>query len=102
MPSLSELKSFMERLMQVEVVYGDAEHQTLLNCEIAESSTVRDAIIHSGILQKYPELEISSLELGVFSKKVDLTHDLQEGDRVEIYRPLTIDPKEARRLRAKM
>lgn len=87
--------------MQVEVVYGDVKQQILLSCDVADNATVRDAILSSGILQHYPELELETLTAGVFSKKVKLSTELKPMDRIEIYRPLIIDPKEARRLRSR-
>ena len=87
--------------MQIEVVYGTVTQQTLLSCEVYENTTVREAILKSGILEYYPELDLDSLTVGIFSKKVKLSATLKAGDRVEIYRPLIIDPKEARRLRSK-
>ncbi len=87
--------------MWIEVVYGDAHEQTLLKCEVEPGANAKEAIQQSGILTQYPKLNIDSLNIGIFSEKVPLTSVLQEGDRVEIYRPLIIDPKEARRQRAK-
>lgn len=86
--------------MQVEVVCGDAKKQILLTVEVPEKATVQQAIEKSNILQNYPELKLADLVLGIFSKKCQLDTVLEAGDRVEIYRPLMIDPKEARRLRA--
>lgn len=86
--------------MQVEVVFGDAKKQILLTLEVPENTTVQQAIEKTNILQDYPELNLADLVVGIFSKKCQLDTILEAGDRVEIYRPLMIDPKEARRLRA--
>lgn len=88
--------------MQVEIIYALPAEQALKSLTVNEGCTVEQAIIESGILLQYPELELNNLVVGIFSKLVDLQHVLQEGDRVEIYRELIIDPMEARRLRAKV
>lgn len=86
--------------MLIEVVYGDVNQQMLLSMELPAKAVVRDAIEGSGILREHPELKIEELSVGIFSKKCRLDTQLKQGDRVEIYRPLIIDPKAARRLRA--
>jgi putative ubiquitin-RnfH superfamily antitoxin RatB of RatAB toxin-antitoxin module len=86
--------------MKIEVVYGDADKQTLLSCEVPENAKVKEVIIQSGILAACPELELDTLQLGIFSKKTSHDTSLKTGDRIEIYRPLKIDPKQARKLRA--
>lgn len=90
----------MLKLMRIEVCYASPVEQCLLSVEVAENTTVSDAIQASGILTRFPELILEQLVVGIFSKKCALDTVLKEGDRVEIYRPLTIDPKVARRLRA--
>jgi putative ubiquitin-RnfH superfamily antitoxin RatB of RatAB toxin-antitoxin module len=67
--------------------------------ELAAGSTIGDAVLASGLLDADP-LRIERLDLGVFNRPQKPDTPLREGDRVEIYRPLTIDPKEARRIRA--
>lgn len=69
---------------------------------LPQPSTVRDAINASGILQRRPELtpELRAVDAGIWGRKCELEQPLVDGDRVEIYRPLTIDPKEGRRMRA--
>jgi putative ubiquitin-RnfH superfamily antitoxin RatB of RatAB toxin-antitoxin module len=84
----------------VEVAYGLPSRQVLLTVEIPPGATVRDAIAASGIENELPDLEVDADRVGVFGQKVALDHTLESGDRVEIYRPLLIDPKEARRARA--
>lgn len=87
--------------MKVELIYAQPDEQHILSIEVDEGTTVEKAIKQSGILEKYPELALSDLEVGIFSQAVDLAHVLSAGDRIEIYRSLTIDPKEARRIRAR-
>lgn len=88
--------------MTVEVVYGLPQQQTLLTLVVPAGTTVREAARLSRLAERYPEIDIEHAPLGIFGrlqKDPDATV-LREGDRVEIYRPLLIDPKEARRLRA--
>ena len=88
-------------MINITVCYATPERQVELPLTVEESCTVALAIKRSGILQQFPEIEMASAVVGIFSKKVALDANLHAGDRVEIYRPLTIDPKQARRLRAK-
>jgi len=86
--------------MKVEVVYApDSQKQTLLIVEVPEGATVSEAITASGILERYPAINLNTQRLGIFSQRASLADCLQAGDRIEIYRPLLIDPKAARRLR---
>jgi len=87
--------------MHVEVVFALPEEQVLLALEVEEGATVRLAIERSGLLSRYPEIELARSRVGVFGKRVELNTLLRENDRVEIYRPLVADPKEARRRRVK-
>jgi uncharacterized protein len=84
----------------VEVVYAEPERQFAYRLSLPAGSTVMQAIEASGLSQAVPGLVIDPSRLGVFSRKVTPGQVLGEGDRVEIYRPLTLDPKEARRRRA--
>lgn len=86
--------------MIVEVAYATPERQTLLTVELPPGANAGEAVTESGILDRHPEIEWPGAPIGVFSRKVDSGHLLREGDRVEIYRPLIADPKEARRRRA--
>jgi len=65
-----------------------------------EGATVRMAIKASGVLQAFPEIDLARNRVGVYARLVTLDTPLRDGDRVEIYRPLRVDPKEARRMRA--
>ena len=86
--------------MMVSVVYASVLDQKEIVVEINKTHTVRDAIHHSGICDVFPEIDLNTVRVGVFSQFVALDDTLHQGDRIEIYRPLTIDPKEARRRRA--
>ena len=87
--------------MKVQVVYVNDGSECVIEIDVAESATVKDAIIGSGILKKYPEISLSKNQVGVFGEVVSQDQILTEGDRVEIYRSLKMDPMEARRLRAR-
>ena len=86
--------------LHVEVVYALREEQTLVALELEEGASVREAIERSGVLARYPGIELERGRVGVFGKRVELNAPLRDGDRVEIYRPLVADPKEDRRRRA--
>ena len=90
-----------EHTITVEVVYADAEQQILRRVELTDGSTVMQAISASRIIDVLPGGVIDPNRLGIFSRVVSAQHVLQAGDRVEIYRPLTLDPMEARRRRAR-
>ena len=86
--------------LSVEVADARLDDQTLLSINVRQGTTVQDAIQQSGILESYPEIDLSRNKVGVFGKLVKLQTELREGDRVEIYRSLIADPKEVRKLRA--
>ncbi|WNL48111.1 RnfH family protein [Dyella sp. BiH032] len=90
----------MVERIAVEVVYAEAGRQWVLPVELPAGATVMQAIEASGLLAEVPGLEVDPARLGVFSRKAAPDRVLEAGDRVEIYRPLTLDPKEARRRRA--
>lgn len=86
--------------ISVEVVYALPEKQYQRVVTLEEGSTVEQAIVASGLLELRRDIDLSRNKVGVFSRPVKLGDMLQEGDRVEIYRPLIADPKELRRQRA--
>jgi putative ubiquitin-RnfH superfamily antitoxin RatB of RatAB toxin-antitoxin module len=85
---------------RAEVCYAGPEGQFLLPVELPDGATLADAIDASGIRSRVPGLVVDDRHVGVFSRPRPLLTPLAEGDRVEIYRPLKIDPREARRERA--
>jgi len=85
----------------VEVAYAKPEDQTIIEVPAAAHMTVQQAIEASGILQQFPEIDLAVNKIGIFGKIAKLDAALIAGERVEIYRPLIADPKEARRQRAK-
>lgn len=88
--------------ISVEVVYASEDKQMLVSLNLAVGSTALEAIQSAHILELFPEIGDLEGRVGIFGKLVCLDVPLKEGDRVEIYRALKLDPKEARRVRAKM
>lgn len=86
--------------IQVEVAYARPDEQVLLPVRVARGATVRQAIEASGILKRFPEIDLARNKVGIFGRLTSLEQVLRDGDRVEIYRPLVADPKEVRRRRA--
>lgn len=87
-------------MLEIEIVYGLANRQVLKSMTVAEGTTVREAALKSGLEVEFPELDLQQVPLGIFGKAVKDETVLRDGDRIEVYRPLLIDPKEARRKRA--
>ena len=87
--------------MKVEVVYAMPEEQSIVKLELAEGAVVRDAVVASALSERYPAIQVGATPVGIYGEKVQYDTVLRDGDRVEIYRPLEVDPMEARRLRAR-
>lgn len=87
-------------MLEIEIVYGLADRQVLKSMTVVEGTTVREAALKSGLEVEFTELDLQQAPLGIFGKVVKDETVLRDGDRIEIYRPLLIDPKEARRKRA--
>ena len=90
-----------EESIFVEVVYAEPARQWLLKVVLPRGASVADALDASGIRDQVKGLEIDPQRIGIHGRKVSLEQPLEAGDRVEIYRPLLVDPKEIRRARAK-
>ncbi|WP_301102779.1 RnfH family protein [Propionivibrio sp.] len=90
----------MPESISIEVVYPLPQKQEIFVVKLPEGATVRQAIEASGVLQKYPEIDLTKNKLGVFAKLAKPDVQLRDKDRVEIYRPLIADPKEVRKQRA--
>lgn len=88
--------------IQVEVAYALPEQQILLQITVKMGTTVEEAIQGSGILGRFPEIDLTQTKVGIFSKLTQMNAVLRHKDRVEIYRPLLADPKEVRRQRAEV
>ncbi|HET7922610.1 MAG TPA: RnfH family protein [Gammaproteobacteria bacterium] len=83
--------------LNVEVVYAQPERQVVVALTLEPGAVVRDAITQSGLSRQFPEIDPTRQPVGIFGRKVALDTSLKDGDRVELYRPLTHDPKQARR-----
>lgn len=88
--------------IHVEVAYALPDRQRIVALEVPEGCTVRAAAMQSGLDKQFADLDLSSVDLGIFGKSVNApdSQALKAGDRVEIYRPLLADPKEVRKQRA--
>lgn len=90
----------MSDKIKVEVVYAYPDKFFLKKIELDQVLSVQNVILQSGVLEKYTEIDLRENKVGVFSRTVKLTDMVEDGDRIEIYRPLIADPKEMRRKRA--
>ena len=86
-------------MIHIEVAYAEPEQQWLLEETVPAGTTVGEALAQSLIHEVVPHLKIQ--QVGIWSKPVKMDHVLREGDRIEIYRPLLIDPRERRRKQAR-
>lgn len=89
-----------ENHITVEVAYALPNQQLIVPIQVEAGSNAEAAILASGILQKFPEIDLTTQQIGVFGKLARLETPLRHLDRVEIYRPLIADPKEVRKQRA--
>lgn len=90
----------MSEKIVVEVVYAYPERYFLKKLTLENPITIQNAIVQSGVLEKYTEIDLRQNKVGIFSRLAKLTDMVENGDRIEIYRPLVADPKEIRRKRA--
>ncbi|MBQ0832029.1 MULTISPECIES: RnfH family protein [unclassified Marinobacter] len=90
-------------MLKIEVAYARPDKQEIVPVQVAEGTTAIEAVNLSGITAMFPEIDAESIDMGIFGKviKKPADHELRDGDRVELYRPLQIDPKQARLNRAK-
>lgn len=91
----------MAETITVEVVYALPERQTVRRLQLHSDATLREAIERSGVLEMHPEIDLARAAVGIHGRRSPLEARLRAYDRVEIYRPLTADPKDARRRRAR-
>lgn len=89
-----------ESLLTLEVVYGLPERQKIIVVQVAPGTTVEQAIMQSGIMQHFGDIDLQKNAVGIWNKTCKLSDQPRNGDRIEIYRPLVADPKEIRRRRA--
>ncbi len=84
----------------IEVVYGVSHKQRILTLLVDEGTNVEQAIIESGIVKLFPEIDLKVNKVGIWNRTVKLSEVLEDLDRVEVYRPLIADPKDVRKRRA--
>jgi uncharacterized protein len=89
----------MSTMLSVEVCYALPSGQALIAVKLPEGATVQQALDASGILKRFPQINLTDQKVGVFGKVKPLDAVLDDHDRVEIYRPLIVDPKAARQRR---
>ena len=90
----------MPEQILVEVSYASPTKQIIIAIKAPIDFNVKQAIEKSGIQKKFPEIDLGKNNVGIFGKQTTLEHSLKNKDRIEIYRPLIIDPKELRRKKA--
>ena len=89
-----------EQQISIEVAYATPTKQALLEVVIEHGTTVEQAIQASGIMKRFPEIDLEVQKVGIWNRTCKLSDLPKKGDRIEIYRPLIADPKEVRRIRA--
>ncbi len=83
--------------MNVGVCYAESDRQLWMRLEVPDSSTIEETINLSGLLKLYPEINLASQKVGIFGKITPLDSVVKDGDRVEIYRQITVDPQTVQR-----
>ena len=101
MDDVSEIPPIELKVIEIEVIYISPEMQVIKSLEVPLGCSVGAAIELSCIGDDFPEVDLGILKVGIFGRIVKRAEILQAQDRVEIYRSLVVDPKEARRRRAK-
>lgn len=90
----------MSDQIHVEVVYALRDRQKVIMVSLQAGATLRDAVVSSGVLAEFPEIDLDKNKFGIWNKLAKTDAVLRDKDRIEIYRPLIADPKEVRRQRA--
>lgn len=83
--------------MNIGIAYDNGKKQSWLKLEVPDDSTVKEVIEKSGLLKMFPEIDLEKQKVGIFGKLAKLDAVVQEGNRVEIYRPITADPETVER-----
>ncbi|WP_156503599.1 RnfH family protein [Eikenella longinqua] len=89
-----------DTLLNIEAAYAEPGKQCLLAFQVALGTTARQAVLQSALPTEFPHVDFAAAPIGIFGKKVKDDTELREGDRVEVYRALLMDPKENRRRKA--
>lgn len=87
--------------LTIEVAFATPDKQQIVSISLPQGSTVADAVLASGLSEKFPDVDLAGLKKGVWNQVRPDDYVLQDGDRVEIYRPLIVDAKTARRNRVR-
>ena len=90
----------MKKTIYIEIAYAKPDVQKIFSLNVTEGTSIEEAIVRSGILVAFPEIDLTKNKVGIFSKTAKLDTILREKDRIEIYRSLLADPKDIRRKRA--
>lgn len=100
---MNQVSSLDAEVIRVEVAYATPELQLVIPLQVKRGTSLFDAAVQSNICKKFKELDLESSAMGVFGKleRFPKQREAKHGDRIEIYRPLKIDPKEARKERAR-
>ncbi len=88
-------------MLSIEVAYAKPESQLVIGLQVEDGTTIEQAIRESGILRQFPEIDLAVNKVGIFGKQASLRQAVRTGDRIEIYRRLTADPKQSRRQKAR-
>lgn len=86
-----------QELMAIEVAYARPERQRIVSLQVSVGSSVRQALLQSGLGDEFAEIDIQHCPVGVFGREITDDYVIRAGDRIEIYRPLEREPREARR-----
>jgi putative ubiquitin-RnfH superfamily antitoxin RatB of RatAB toxin-antitoxin module len=86
--------------LAIEVVYGTPTRQEIISTTVGENTTVEQAILSSGIIEEFPEIDLVVNNVGIWNRAAKLGDIVKDLDRIEVYRPLLADPKEVRKRRA--
>ena len=89
-----------ELTIKVEVAYATPHKQKIVALNVEKGLTIKECILRSHIHHIFPEIDVDEAKVGIFSRPGKLTDEVRAFERIEIYRPLTADPKEMRKLRA--
>lgn len=90
-----------DSVVAIEIAYALPDRQVLIAMEVRAGTTVGEAVVQSGLSSAHKGMDVKSGKFGIFGKRVSPDDVIKNGDRIEIYRPLTADPKDARRRRAR-
>ena len=83
--------------MKVSIAYTSNRENVWIKLDVPESTTVEEVIVNSGIMEQFPDIDLDHQKVGIFGKLTKLDALVEEGSRVEIYRPITADPESVER-----